>query len=304
MAEFVPLITAEEDSKTSWYTATAAGIASGLLKIPEGVVSLAAELIDLGADSKTAAEVEQFFDKINPFEEIAQERAIGKLTETLVSIGVPGTAGFKLGTKLADKALKAKRAGTYANLKNKNTMEAMLQSDKLNKAAGIKRFSAGVLGGAAGETFVADVEEIGTFGDLFDGPTALDQVEELTPQEDAVRKLMNRVKFGSESILLTPFVYGAGVGAKALATRGKELAYSNSRFERWIDKYIGSPFRPRGDLPQEVFESEMVKAGLKSRDTDAAREIVNNITREVDKIFPFTQTVLDKSVKSEKETIS
>jgi hypothetical protein len=301
MAEFVPLITAEEDSKTSWYTATAAGIASGLLKIPEGVVSLAAELIDLGADSKTAAEVEQFFDKINPFEEIAQERAIGKLTETLVSIGVPGTAGFKLGTKLADKALKAKRAGTYANLKNKNTMDAMLQSDKLNKAAGIKRFSAGVLGGAAGETFVADVEEIGTFGDLFDGPTALDQVEELTPQEDAVRKLMNRVKFGSESILLTPFVYGAGVSAKALATRGKELAYSNSRFERWIDKYIGSPFRPRGDLPQEIFESEMVKAGLKSRDIDASREIVNNITREVDKIFPFTQTVLDKSVKSEKE---
>ena len=301
MAEFVPLITAEEDSKTSWYTATAAGIASGLLKIPEGVVSLAAELIDLGADSKTAAEVEQFFDKINPFEEIAQERAIGKLTETLVSIGVPGAAGFKLGTKLADKALKAKRAGTYANLKNKNTMEAMLQSDKLNKAAGIKRFSAGVLGGAAGETFVADVEEIGTFGDLFDGPTALDQVEGLTSQEDAVRKLMNRVKFGSESILLTPFVYGAGVGAKALATRGKELAYSNSRFERWIDKYIGSPFRPRGDLPQEVFESEMVKAGLKSRDIDAAREIVDNITREVDKIFPFTQTVLDKSVKSEKE---
>ncbi len=301
MSEFVPLLTAEQDNKTSLYTATAAGIASGLLKIPEGVISLMAELIDLGADTKTAAEVEQFFDKINPFEEIAQQRAVGKLTETLISIGVPGGAGFKLGTTLADKALKAKRAGTYANLKSKNTMDAMLQSDKLNKAAGIKRFSAGVLGGAAGETFVADVEEIGTFGDLFDGPTALDQEEELTSQEDAIRKLMNRVKFGSESIFLTPFVYGAGVGAKALATRGKELAYSNSRFERWIDKYIGSPFRPRGDLPQEVFESEMAKAGLRSRDIDAAREIVDNITRDVDKIFPFTQKVMDKSIESEKK---
>ena len=93
MAEFVPLIPAEEENQTSWYTATAAGIASGILKIPEGVVSLAAELIDLGADSNTAAEVEQFFDKINPFEEIAQERAIGKITETLISIGVPVTAG-------------------------------------------------------------------------------------------------------------------------------------------------------------------------------------------------------------------
>ena len=57
------------------------GIASGLLKIPEGVVSLAAELIDLGADTNTAASVEEFFDKLNPFEEIAEERAIGKLTE-------------------------------------------------------------------------------------------------------------------------------------------------------------------------------------------------------------------------------
>ena len=300
MAEFVPLIPAEEENQTSWYTATAAGIASGILKIPEGVVSLAAELIDLGADSNTAAEVEQFFDKINPFEEIAQERAIGKITETLISIGVPGTAGFKLGTKLANKALKAKKNGTYANLKNKNTMDALVQTDKLNKAAGIKRFSAGVLGGATGEAFVADVEEIGTFGDLFDAPTALDQTEGLTGREDAVRKLMNRAKFGSESLFVTPFVYGVGTGAKALATRGKELAYSNSKFERWINKYIRSPFVPEGDLPEEVFQSEMVKQGLKSRDIAAAKEIVDNITKETDKIFPFTQTVLDKSTREEK----
>ena len=37
-----------------------------------------------------------------------------------------------------------------------------------------KRFAAGVFGGATGETFVADVEDIGTFGDFFDGPTAID----------------------------------------------------------------------------------------------------------------------------------
>ena len=81
MAEFLPLNNAEENNDTAWYTAAAAGIASGLLKIPEGVVSLAAELIDLGADTNTAASVEEFFDKLNPFEEIAEERAIGKLTE-------------------------------------------------------------------------------------------------------------------------------------------------------------------------------------------------------------------------------
>ena len=95
MAEFLPLNNAEQNNDTAWYTAGAAGIASGLLKIPEGVVSLAAELIDLGADTNTAASVEEFFDKLNPFEEIAEERAIGKLTETLVQVGIPGAIGFK-----------------------------------------------------------------------------------------------------------------------------------------------------------------------------------------------------------------
>ena len=54
--EFLPLNEAERDSDTSWYTSLAAGIASGIIKIPEGVVSLAAELIDLGADTNTAAD--------------------------------------------------------------------------------------------------------------------------------------------------------------------------------------------------------------------------------------------------------
>ena len=52
MAEFLPLNNAEQNNDTAWYTAAASGIASGLLKIPEGVVSLAAELIDLGADNE------------------------------------------------------------------------------------------------------------------------------------------------------------------------------------------------------------------------------------------------------------
>jgi len=117
MAEFIPLISAEEENEVSWYKAAAAGIASGVLKVPEGVVSLAAELIDLGMDTDKAADVEQFFDKLNPFEEVAEERAIGKITEALISIGVPGGIGFKLGSS----AIKAKKAGNYANIASKNS---------------------------------------------------------------------------------------------------------------------------------------------------------------------------------------
>ena len=300
MARYVPLSEAELDNESSIFSSVASGIASGLIKTVEGVVSLGAELIDLGADSNTAADVEKFFDDINIFEDTAQDRVAGKLVEAFTQIGIPGTAGFKAATKLADKAIKAKKAGNYANLKSPNISKGATKAQSLNDKIpdGTKRFVAGVFGGAAGKTLVADVEDIGTFGDFFDGPTALDD-RESTGREEATRRILNRLKFGTESILITPFVYGVSTGGKALAKRGKDLAYSNSAFERWVDKYIGSPFRPRGDLPQEVFEAEMAKAGLKARDTFRAREIVQNITREVDKIFPKTGKFFDTSTNKE-----
>jgi len=309
VAKYVPLSPAEENNESSIFASVGAGFASGLIKTVEGVVSLGAELIDLGADSNLAADVEQFFDGINIFEDTAQDRVAGKLVEVFTQIGIPGTAGFKAATKLADKAIKAKKAGSYANLKSKSVRDGLNQAKTLNeridKRLGLelgssKRFQAGVFGGATGETLVADTEDIGTFGDFFDGPTAVDR-EESVGREEAGRRLLNRIKFGSESLLLTPFVYGVGKAGKALATRGKDLAYSNSAIERWVDRYIGSPFRPRGDLPQEVFESEMAKVGLKSRDTFRAKEIVNNITQEVDKIFPSTGKFFDSTTNTEQK---
>ncbi len=299
MAELIPFNSAEADSKTSWYSALGAGLISGLIKVPEGIVSLGAELIDLGADTDTVASVERFFDDINPFEEIAEERTIGKLAEVFTQIGIPGTAGFKAGTKLAQKALDAKKAGTYAKF-GKESKRALEEVEKLNKKAGYRKFVTGIMGGATGEAFITDADKIGSFGDLFGGPTALDR-EETYGREEASRRLLNRIKFGSESLLVTPVIAGVGKGAKALAQRGKELAYSDSAFERWINKYIGAPFRPRGDLPEEVFAAEMTKQGLKARDTDAAKEIVNTITKEVDKVFPEMETIFNKSNKQEKD---
>ena len=113
-----PLSDAEKNNKTNFFISGAAGILSGLIKVPEGVFSLAAELFDLGADTDTAASVEEFFDNkvFNAVEDVARERAIGKLTEAFTQIGIPGAVGFKLGQKLATKALSNKKAGTL--LKN------------------------------------------------------------------------------------------------------------------------------------------------------------------------------------------
>ena len=128
MAKYVPLSEAELNNDSSIFSSVAAGFASGILKTVEGVVSLGAELIDLGADSNTAADVEKFFDSINVFEDTAQDRVAGKLVEVFTQIGIPGTAGFKAATKLADKAIKNKKAGNYLNSRAKPIQDGMKQA--------------------------------------------------------------------------------------------------------------------------------------------------------------------------------
>ena len=292
---------AEENNEVSGAKAFAAGLGSGVIKTVEGVVSLGAELIDLGADTNLAADVELFFDKINPLEEIAEQRAVGRLTEALVQIGIPGAAGAKLATTLASKAIRAKKAGKYVNFKSANFQKGIKKTKDLNKLSGTQRFAAIVAGGSAGETLVADVENIGTFGDLFQGgPTELDRDVRSDPSEDAARKLANRLKFGSESILLTPFVYGVGAGAKTLAKRGKELAYSNSQIEKGLDK-LASAFRFRGAKPQEVAAAKQLQKARGMRDTNFAEEQVARIDKEVDKVFPEFRKVFNASTADERK---
>ncbi len=109
------------------------------------------------------------------------------------------------------------------NIKGNTNLQKLQKADDFNKTIGKRRFVAGVAGGAAGEAFVADVEDLGTFGDVFEaGPTDLEEVTDEGGREDAFKKLMNRTKFGAESLLITPIVYGVGKGIKAAATRGKK----------------------------------------------------------------------------------
>ena len=298
-----PLFPAEQNNEASWYISGLAGIASGGIKVVEGAFSLGAELIDLGLDTNSAAQVEMFFDKLNPLEEIAEQTGVGKLTQTLVQIGVPGTAGFKLGTKLANKYFDAKKAGKLVSAGNKNLAKQKEIADKLNEAARVPRFAVGAVGGAAGEAFVADVEEIGSFGDIFDkGPTQLDVFALDGGREDASRKLMNRFKFGSEALFITPFAAGIGKGAKAIATRGKALAYSNSRIDRFLNK-VAEAFTPEGPLTKALFGSQKVMEGFRSADLNRATELVKNLDRSISKAFPQMQDALDRSLTTKEKDL-
>jgi hypothetical protein len=147
------------DTEVGGVTSAVAGVGSGIVKTVEGVVSLGAELMDLGAGQmlnlpstkgsvvSAAQEVEEFFDKLNVFEETANARAAGKITQALVQIGLPASAGSKIALKLANKAISAKKAGKYANVMSKNAQKGIKKAKELNKLTGKKRFGALVLRG-------------------------------------------------------------------------------------------------------------------------------------------------------------
>ncbi len=291
---------AEDDNEISQLEAGLAGVASGVLKIPEGFVSLGAELMDAtGISQNAAAQVEQFFDKINPFEEIAEQKAAGKIVEALIQIGVPAGIGAKVASKLATKALQARKAGTYVNLKGKNVRKGMQQVYKLNDKARAARFGAAVVGGAAGEVFVGDAEKIGTFGDAFQiGPTQLDTEESADPKEDAARKLLNRVKFGADSVLYFPFVYGATKLVGKVGKFGKDLAFSSSKINKRIDQIAGA-LRPTSTKPEAMFLAKNQENARKAADANFAMEQVKRIDNEVGKMFPSVKTLFNKGLRED-----
>jgi len=293
---------AEGNNEISNIEAAISGVASGILKIPEGFVSLGAELLDYsGMTQNAAARVEAVFDKINPFEEIAQEKAVGKILEALVSVGVPATAGAKIASKLATKALKARKSGTYVNLKGKNVRKGMEQVYKLNDKARAARFGAAVVGGAAGEVFVGNIEDVGTFGDAFNiGPTQLDYDVSQDPQEDAGRKLLNRAKFGADSVLYFPFIYGATKSIGKVAQYGKDLAFSSSKINKAIDKAAGF-VRPTSDKPEAMFLAKNRENARKMADVNFAMEQVKRIDKEVGKMFPSLKTFFNKTLREDQK---
>jgi len=94
---------AEEENDPSIIGSIGAGIATGLIRIPEGAASLFASLYDLTNDTDTATEVEEWFDeniysKLGDIDEKAESTTAGKITAALINIGIPGGIAFRQGT--------------------------------------------------------------------------------------------------------------------------------------------------------------------------------------------------------------
>ena len=228
---------AEDESKIGVIESVLSGIASGVIGIPKGIVSLGASLMDLGVDKNRAARVEQWFDDLTEFDEKAQATTAGKITELLVNIGIPGTVGFRLGTKLAGNALKARKANKYLKLGDKKAARELSKKAQsavqFNERERVARFMAGaVSGGIAEGIFIGDVHKAGTFGDLLGGPTKINRED----PHDPARAIINRIKFGTEGALFTGVLGGIGKTLKKLATRKNALEEATMD---WIKLLIG-----------------------------------------------------------------
>jgi hypothetical protein len=293
----------EPESETNLAVSVVAGIGSGLIKIPLGLVSVAAELYDatqgegVNYDDSAVARLEKFIDDsvvgdvINGLEDKARDTAAGRITEALVQVGVPAARAAKLAGNIAVKTINGIQKGKRVSVtgkQGKNLLKGAQKANELNRAARYSKYAATSIGGAGGAALVYDVEDIGTFGDVAPGiGTGLDRDATKDTEDDAVRRLENRAKFFAEGILLTPFVYGIGQGAKFLGKKGKELAYSNSKFERILDKFA-STFRPRSKKSQELFEASMRVEGQEG----AAAIIAKDLVRDIDDSF---KNIFDKS---------
>ena len=64
---------------------------------------------------------------------------------------------------------------------------------------------------------------------------------------------------------------------------------------------IFGALRARGYKPQDVFEAKITENARKMMDVNRAMELVKRIDKSVDRMFPATRGIFDKSTRQQKE---
>jgi hypothetical protein len=162
----------EPENETNLAVSIASGIGSGLIKIPVGLASVAAEVYDavnsegVKIDDGAVARLEKFIDDsvvgdvMQGLEDKARDTAAGRITEALVQVGVPAARGAKIAGQIATKTISAIQKGRRVGLTGKtakNLSKGQQAANKLNKSARYARYGAITTGGAAGASVVYDV---------------------------------------------------------------------------------------------------------------------------------------------------
>jgi hypothetical protein len=285
------------------FTGFVGGVVNGTILIPYSFVNIAAEITDalnkdgIPVDQGKVAQLEKYFSntvlgKIQQgSEDIVKESAVGKLTSALVELYGLGKMGAAGAVKVGDKALEIYNKFSKAAKANKvatggsRAAQAGKKAEQLNKLAGKKKFAAVTIGGAGGASLVADIEDIGTWGDWLGGPTELDVETRETADDDALRKLYNRFRFGAEgAVVSVPIAYTTNLVAKRIAEVGRKLKYSDDLTDQWIAKWIQEPLLPEGRKDRFLFESMKRVEGEMAGGQVVARDLIIDIDQTLGKI--------------------
>ena len=261
-----------------------AGIGAGIIDIPRGAFTLGAALMDMGLGTNSAAKVEKWFDELTDLDEKADATTIGGMVRLLTNLGIPGAQAWKIGTTATKQALLAKRNGNYFRITDPKLEERMKTA--LNGKGRLYATLGGA--GAVGVSdaiFIGDVNKAGTMGDLFGGPTQLNEND----ANEASKEVMNRMKFGLDSSLMIGLIGGTGSAIKTAVKRRNDLASDNDALDRFLGK-----LRPRGMKPQEFFEMERANIGARAGDVNYAGEVARSLDKHIDAIFPFVINPFNK----------
>jgi len=267
-----------------------AGVASGIIIKPlEGLFSLGAELTDaFGLSTDAAARVEQGFDDISVLDEYAEATLGGQIFQSLsqlITLGGLGVKGinFALGAskKLAKKAVDAKKAGKYLDMK------------QWAQRAKNSPFSRGVVGIGVGQSFSADADELALFAER-------EEIDESS--KDAQRQLKNRILLGTESIALGAAIGGLFKGVYAIRKakgRGidenEAIADLKTKVIRSINKKVTSKgHRTKGQ--HQEYRTKQQQMGAIKNDIE---QLGTRYTEKLKAIFPSLKQAFSSTARKD-----
>lgn len=243
------------------------GLLSGSSKAVQGLVETGTLLYDLAADEDLTSDVTQRFENFRASLGLDPVGLPGKAAEIITQFVVPGGLAAKAvgkGVKVADKALSKKdvlllpaqiavdpigtvvkrtaalspklRGETVLGTKFGRQKEAFRKGETLKDLSKPEKFALGAatLGAVAGADVMVATDDITTIADFFEGgPTQTIREIGLSGREEALRRLGNKLKIGTETgavIAATPPVLGAAatglgfVGDKAAGVAAPVLS--------------------------------------------------------------------------------
>jgi hypothetical protein len=260
----------------------AEGIVSGGSKIVQGLAELGVGAVDLIADTDYSKKVTKGFEDFREQAGLDPAGFVGKGAEVLTQFAVPGLGA----------------AGVVS---------------KLSKAPGLITKAGQVLAAGAADAAVS-TDDITSIGDLVGGGiTETDQRNELSGREEAKRRLLNKLKIGTEAGVITatapaalglaltgtskvvaPIASPIAKGAKALGEKTSNIikgldekrldegAESLNYLQRGFTTVL-SKFRYRGFLSDDIADQRLILPGEVDAQMDQAYRILGNLDTNITK---------------------